>query len=119
LLHDGAIEIPLNVMSRVHTATAVETHSILGKRTDLVESAPCQWPSPRNEKADRTCSSSHASGGGCCTDGAMDTSFPDTVATARHQSFRATSGPVIRFSSGNVEAMIASDATSPARTVAQ
>jgi hypothetical protein len=34
-------------------------------------------------------------------------------------SFRATSGPVIRFRSGNVEAMIASEATSPAATVAQ
>ena len=34
-------------------------------------------------------------------------------------SFRATSGPVIRFRSGNVEAMIASDAASPPRTVAQ
>ncbi len=33
-------------------------------------------------------------------------------------SFRATSGPVIRSSSGNVEAMIASDAASPPRTVA-
>ena len=37
----------------------------------------------------------------------------------RSQSFRATSGPVIRLRSGNVEAMIASDAASPPRTVAQ
>jgi hypothetical protein len=34
-------------------------------------------------------------------------------------SFRATSGPVIRLKSGNVEAMIASDAASPQMTVAQ
>ena len=34
-------------------------------------------------------------------------------------SFRATSGPVIRLRSGNVEAMIASEAASPPRTVAQ
>jgi hypothetical protein len=34
-------------------------------------------------------------------------------------SFRATSGPVIRFRSGNVEAMIASEAASPPITVAQ
>jgi hypothetical protein len=35
------------------------------------------------------------------------------------QSFRATSGPVIRLMSGNVEAMIASDAARPPSTVAQ
>jgi hypothetical protein len=40
---------------------------------------------------------------------------PDTVP----HSFRATSGPVIRLRSGNVEAMIASEATSPPATVAQ
>src|ERR1019366_1792624 len=40
---------------------------------------------------------------------------PDTVP----HSFRATSGPVIRLRSGNVEAMIASEATSPPTTVAQ
>ena len=34
-------------------------------------------------------------------------------------SFRATSGPVIRLRSGNVEAMIASEAASPPATVAQ
>ena len=34
-------------------------------------------------------------------------------------SFRATSGPVIRVRRGNVEAMIASDATSPPTTVTQ
>ena len=37
---------------------------------------------------------------------------------ARH-SFLATSGPVMRLRSGNVEAMIASETASPARTVAQ
>ena len=37
----------------------------------------------------------------------------------RAHSFRATSGPVIRLRSGNVEAMIASEAASPPRTVAQ
>ena len=37
----------------------------------------------------------------------------------RLHSFRATSGPVIRLRSGNVEAMIASEAASPPRTVAQ
>jgi putative hydrolase of the HAD superfamily len=37
----------------------------------------------------------------------------------RVHSFRATSGPVIRLRSGNVEAMIASEAASPPRTVAQ
>jgi hypothetical protein len=42
-------------------------------------------------------------------------SHPDTV---RH-SFRATSGPVIRLRSGNVEAMIASETASPPATVAQ
>ena len=36
-----------------------------------------------------------------------------------NQSFRATSGPVIRSRSGNVEAIIASDTASPPRTVAQ
>ena len=35
------------------------------------------------------------------------------------QSFRATSGPVIRSNRGNVEAMMASEATSPPTTVAQ
>ena len=40
--------------------------------------------------------------------------------SARHvHSFRATSGPVIRLRSGNVEAMIASEAASPPTTVAQ
>jgi hypothetical protein len=34
-------------------------------------------------------------------------------------SFLATSGPVIRFRIGKVEAMIASDAASPPTTVAQ
>ena len=36
-----------------------------------------------------------------------------------NQSFRATSGPVIRSSSRNVEAMIAIDTASPPKTVAQ
>src|SRR5258707_15068155 len=44
---------------------------------------------------------------------------PTTHAVRRSHSFRATSGPVIRLRSGNVEAMIASDAASPPRTVAQ
>jgi hypothetical protein len=39
--------------------------------------------------------------------------------TTLAQSFRATSGPVIRLSSGNVEAMMASEAASPPSTVAQ
>ena len=37
----------------------------------------------------------------------------------RVHSFRATSGPVIRVRRGNVEAMIASEAARPPRTVAQ
>jgi len=43
----------------------------------------------------------------------------DMYAVRCDQSFRATSGPVIRLRSGNVEAMIASDAASPPKTVAQ
>jgi NAD(P)-dependent dehydrogenase (short-subunit alcohol dehydrogenase family) len=42
-----------------------------------------------------------------------------TLSVRCSHSFRATSGPVIRFRSGNVEAMIASEAASPPRTVAQ
>ena len=38
---------------------------------------------------------------------------------AIHHSFRATSGPVIRSISGNVAAMIVSDAASPPTTVDQ
>jgi hypothetical protein len=43
--------------------------------------------------------------------------YPD--AAQRGQSFRATSGPVIRLRRGNVAAMIASEAASPPTTVAQ
>ena len=50
--------------------------------------------------------------------GEVRVSAPDG-GSPRIQSFRATSGPVIRLRSGNVEAMIASDAASPPRTVAQ
>ena len=42
-----------------------------------------------------------------------------SFASSFRQSFRATSGPVIRLRSGNVEAMIASEAASPPMTVAQ
>src|ERR1700735_88051 len=59
-------------------------------------------------------------GGGPPATGAStsrDRLLPPT--TNSFQSFLATSGPVIRLRSGNVEAMIATDATSPPVTVAQ
>src|ERR1700733_660741 len=44
--------------------------------------------------------------------------LPNTLAAhLRAHSFLPTSGPVIRCSSGRVEAMIPSDATRPARTM--
>ncbi len=45
--------------------------------------------------------------------------FHSAYSLRRDHSFRANSGPVILFRSGNVEAMIASDAASPPRMVAQ
>jgi hypothetical protein len=44
---------------------------------------------------------------------------PSDPGPAQLHSFRATSGPVMRLSRGNVEAMMASEAASPPTTVAQ